>query len=155
MSTSFSPRLRSAVSAVVGLLALAAPAAAADLGEIAGAVADVPACDAPSILARVRSDFAHGMANVEKRDLAIADFGRIRSQGAGANAPAAMVHRWCYAPVTLSDGRRSTAYWRIDPSQGFASPGYAGIPDGVESCVLGHDRWRVHDGTCRTVRLWW
>lgn len=155
MSKSLPPRLRSAALAAVGLAALVAPACAADPARVAAVEVDVPACDAPEVLARVRGDFAYGMAHVEKRDLAIAEFGLVRSQGAGVNDPSAIPHRWCFAPVTLTDGVRSTAYWRIDRAQGFAAPGYADIPDGVESCVLGHDRWRVHDGTCRTARRWW
>lgn len=155
MSMPFSSRVRSAAVAALGLAALAAPALAADPVRIAARDLDVPACDAPEVLARVRTTFEYGAANVEKRSLAIADFGRIRSQGVHVNDPSPIARRWCYAPVTLTDGHRSTAYWRIDRGVGFASPGYAGLTDDVESCVLGHDRWRVHDGTCRTTRRWW
>lgn len=154
MSKSYSFRVRSTALAVGAVLLSAVPALAADL-RLATLEVDVPACDAPRVLSRIRSDFAYGMAHVEKRDLAIAEFGRIRSQGAGVNDPSPIPRRWCYAPVTLTDGRRSTAYWRIDRALGFAAPGYADLTDGVESCVLGHDRWYVHDGTCRTARRWW
>lgn len=157
MSMPFSSRVRSLALTGLGLVALAAPAIAADPARmrVVAREIDVPACDAPEVLSHVRSTFAYGAANVEKRDLAIAEFGRIRTQGAGVNDPSPIARRWCFAPVTLTDGKRSTAYWRIDRGMGFAAPGYAGIPDAVESCVLGHDRWRVHDGTCRTARLWW
>lgn len=155
MSMPSSSRVRSVAVACLGLAALASPALAADPIRVAARDLDVPACDAPGVLARVRSTFEYGTANVERRPLAIADFGRVRTQGAGVNDPSPIARRWCYAPVTLSDGRRTTAYWRIDRGVGFAAPGYAGLTDDVESCVLGHDRWRVHDGVCRTTRLWW
>lgn len=154
MSKPFATRLRAAVLGGLGLFLLAAPAAAADLRIVAGDVA-VPPCDDAGVLDTVRSDFAYGMAHVDARDLAIVEFGRVGSSGAGVNDPSRIAHRWCHASVTLSDGRRSTAYWRIDRAMGFAAPGFANIPDGVESCVLGHDRWHVHDGTCRTARKWW
>ena len=154
MSKPFSSRVRSVVLAALCVAATALPVSAADL-RVAALDVDVPACDAPDVLARVRDGLSWGTARVEGRELAIAEFGRIRSQGAGVNDPSPIAHRWCYAPVTLTDGRRSTAYWRIDRSMGFAAPGFAGVPDGVESCVIGHDRWYVHDGACRTARRWW
>lgn len=124
------------------------------------AAAEAPAvpvaeCDAATVLYTVRSSFARGAAQVEKDNLEIAEFGAIRSQGAGVNDPSPIPRRWCYAPVKLSDGTRSTAYWRIDAGAGFASSGLLNIHDRIETCVLGRDRWRVHDGTCRTVRRWW
>lgn len=154
MSKPFATRLRTAALGSLGLLLLAGSAVAADLRLVAGDVA-VPVCDDAGVLDTVRSDFAYGMAHVEARALAIVEFGRIGSAGAGVDDPSHIAHRWCHAPVVLSDGRRSTAYWRIDRAMGFAAPGFADAPDGVESCVLGHDRWRVHDGACRTARRWW
>ncbi len=146
-----SASLRPLVAA--GLLAAAALAP----GRAAAEAPAVPVaeCDAATVLYTVRSSFAHGAARVEKDNLEIAEFGTIRSQGAGVNDPSPIPRRWCYAPVKLSDGTRSTAYWRIDDSAGFASPGLFDIHDRIEVCVLGRDRWRVHDGTCRTVRRWW
>lgn len=138
--------------AVAGLLAAALVPGRAAAETSALPVAE---CDAALVLYSVRSSFAHGAARVEKDNLEIAEFGTIRSQGAGVNDPSPIPRRWCYAPVVLSDGTRSTAYWRIDHGAGFASSGLAGLHDRVESCVLGRDRWRVHDGTCRTVRRWW
>ena len=139
----------------LGLAALVAqPAAAADRVRTAALDAAVAPCDDASVLASVSATFARGSAAVEKTGLTIAAFGTVRTQGV-MHEPSPMPRRWCYAPVTLSDGSRTTASWRIDRSTGFAAPGYAGIPDSVESCVLGHDRWRVHDGACRTARRWW
>ena len=139
--------------AAAGFLA----AAALVPGRAAAEAPAVPVaeCDAATVLYTVRSSFAHGAARVEKDNLEIAEFGTIRSQGVGMNDPSPIPRRWCYAPVVLSNGTRSTAYWRIDRGTGFASPGLAGLHDSIETCVLGRDRWRVHDGTCRTVRRWW
>lgn len=157
MTMPLSSRVRTFVVASLGLAALAAPALAADPAgvRVATLEIDVPACDAPEVLGRIRSDFEYGALHVDGRTLAIAEFGRVRSQGAGVNDPSPIAHRWCYAPVTLTDGKLTTAYWRIDRLVGFAAPGYVTTHHGIESCVLGHDRWRVHDGTCRTARRWW
>lgn len=131
--------------------ALAADPAAATRGAAAVAVA---ACDDPGVLARVQRRFAYGAARVEGRTLAIAAFDRIRDEGAAAS-PSPIPQRWCSAAVTLSDATRTTAWWRIERGTGFAAPGLAFLPDGLELCVAGHDPWRVHDGSCRTTRRWW
>ena len=146
-------RSRTLALAVLALTASAATAGAADVRAAAVPDVDLPACDA--VLGRVAARFAHGAAHVEKAALTVAEFGKVRQQGAGVDDPSPIARRWCYAPVTLSDGSRSTAYWRIERAAGFAAPGLAWIPDGVEVCVLGHDRWFAHDGSCRATRLWW
>ena len=148
-------------------LSLAAGAAAAALSALLAAtpaaagtspdprLAGLSGCDDGWVLARIRDRFAYGEARVEKRDLGIAGIEKIREVATTVDRPSPLPRRWCTATVTLTDGSRSTLHWLVTRGVGFAGPGLAWIPDEVEFCVAGHDRWRVHDGSCRTTRRWW
>ncbi len=147
------------VSLAFALLAspLAAPSVlAADMPQTRETViSGLPFCDDGGIHSTIRDRFAHGASRVEARDLAIAAIDAPRETHASVNAPSPIARRWCTAAVTLTDGTRSQLYWRIERGTGFAAPGFAYLPDGVEFCVIGHDPWRVHDGECRTTRRYW
>lgn len=139
---------------LLGLAAVATPAAAADYAA-AAAVTDPSACADEGVLDTIRHRFAYGAARVEKRDLALVAVEAIREVHVSVGRPSPIPRRWCEAKVTLSDGTRSTLTWVIAYGAGFAGPGLAYLHDEVEFCVAGHDPWRVHDGTCRTTRLYW
>lgn len=146
-----------ALSAIAMLLASAVQAADPVGTRIALAstpIAGLPDCDDGGVLASIRDRFAYGTARVEHRDLAIATIEAPR-QTAVTTAPSPIARRWCTAGVVLTDGSRSTLWWHVDRGTGFAAPGLAYVPDGLEFCVAGHDPWRVHDGECRTTRRWW
>lgn len=143
-----------AAALLLGLAAVASPAAAADYAAPASA-AGPSVCADESVLGSIRHRFAYGAARVEKRDLALVAVEAIREVHVSVGRPSPIPRRWCEAKVTLSDGTRSTLTWVIAYGAGFAGPGLAYIPDEVEFCVAGHDPWRVHDGTCRTTRLYW
>ena len=142
------------VSAAALLLVLGTAPALAGVAE-EPRLAGTSACDDEGVLARIRHRFAYGAANVEKRDLGIVGIDRIRQIRAEVDKPSPIARRWCSARVALSDGSRSTLHWVVGGGVGFAGPGLAWIPDEVDFCVMGHDRWRVHDGACRTTRRWW
>jgi len=55
--------------------------------------------------------------------------------------------RYCGARAHFNNGRRRTVHYLIEEHQGFASMSW-----NVEFCVVGLDRWLVHDAWCRTVR---
>jgi hypothetical protein len=130
-----------------------APAVAGSSAE--DRLAGTPSCTDEWTLSKIRHRFAYGAANVEKRDLAIVEVAKIREVAATVDRPSPIPRRWCAARVTLSDGTRTSLTWVVEGGAGFASPGLAWLPDGVEFCVAGHDPWRVHDGTCRTTRRFW
>jgi hypothetical protein len=143
------------LAALVLAAPLTAPTAArADDPAARTEIVGLPSCADDGILATIRDRFAYGAARVERRDLAIATIESPREMAA-ATAPSPIARRWCSAAVSLSDGTRSRVNYRIDRGLGFAAPAYAGIPDGVEFCVFGHDPWHVHDGMCRTTRRFW
>jgi hypothetical protein len=142
-----------ATSAALLLFTAAAPAhaEAASSDRVTG----VTTCQDELVLASIRHRFATASMRVEKRDLQIVGVEKVREVHASVNRPSPIPRRWCSAAVTLSDGSRSTLTYLLAGGLGFAGPGLAWIPDEVEFCVAGHDRWRVHDGNCRTTRRWW
>ncbi len=144
---------RFACAAVLLLLAGAAPALAGPTED--PRLLGTSACDDEGVLSRIRHRFAYGAARVEKRDLGIVGIDRVRQIRAEVDKPSPIARRWCSARVMLSDGTRSTLHWVVAGGVGFAGPGLGWIPDDVDFCVTGHDRWRVHDGACRTTRRWW
>jgi len=151
------PRISSLVFAALATaasFAVSAPARADDPAART-AIAGLPSCADDGILATIRDRFAHGAVHVEGRILGIATVEGPREMYASVNAPSPIASRWCSAAVALTDGTRSRLNYRIDRGQGFAAPAYAGLPDGVEFCVFGHDPWHVHDGLCRTTRRFW
>ena len=139
---------------LLGLAAVVPPAAAADYTGPAP-LADAGVCADAGVLSSIRHRFAYGAARVEQRDLALVAVEAIHEVHVSVGRPSPIPRRWCEAKVTLSDGSRSTLTWVITYGAGFAGPGLAYIPDDVEFCVAGHDPWRVHDGNCRTTRLYW
>lgn len=147
---------RAALLIAAGLSVVAAlPAAAADMPAAAPRTAAVGPCADAGVLASIRHRFAYGAARVEKRELGIVDVDRIREVHLSVGDPSPIPRRYCSATVRLSDGTRSTLRWVVASGAGFAAPGLAYATDEVEFCVAGHDPWRVHDGSCRTTRVWW
>lgn len=142
-----------AAGAALLLLAGSLPAAAGPSAD--ARLAGLSSCADEGVLASIRHRFAYGAARVEKRELGIVGIDKIREVRAEVDRPSPIPRRWCAARVTLSDGTRSTMSWVVEAGVGFAGPGLAWIPDAVDFCIAGHDRWRVHDGTCRTTRRFW
>ena len=142
-----------ATSAALLLFTAAAPAHAE--AAASDRVTGVTTCNDEWVLTSIRHRFASASMRIEKRDLQIVGVEKVREVHASVDRPSPIPRRWCSAAVTLSDGSRSTLTYLLAGGLGFAGPGLAWIPDEVEFCVAGHDRWRVHDGNCRTTRRWW
>ncbi|MBB5751458.1 cytoplasmic protein [Prosthecomicrobium pneumaticum] len=107
----------------------------------------VPFCDAPGVLSRVADRFAYASNGAYGTFVAIEGIERVRESAFRPGYPGLIERRYCRADAFLSDGSRSAVYYLIEAEQGFAS-----IGANVEFCLPGHDRWRVHDAWCRTVR---
>jgi hypothetical protein len=107
----------------------------------------LPACDEPSVLARVSEKFAYADARILFTGLSIERFDRIRESAVKAGGPGLIDRRFCHATAWMSDGRKSEAVYLIESGQGFASLGWH-----VESCLPGFDPYRVHDNWCRSIR---
>lgn len=130
-------------------LTLAASAQAADP---AGAPAALPAqpdtiCAGPGVLSAIVSRFNWAEQNTFKRGFGLGALANPRPNLDPVLNVGVIPKRYCIADATMTNGRRTTAYYVVSLGQGFAS-----IGSGLDFCVLGFDPWRVHDWQCRTVR---
>ncbi len=137
--------MRQALFALAAVLAAAVPASAAEptvfyLDSYAGSPIGLPfASDAavPSCNAAVSQvGWRVGAASIEW----------VREAG-GGEYPSLIGRRYCEARATAHDGSRLPVYYLVETHRYFA-----GIGAKVTFCVPQHDRWRVYDANCRTVR---
>lgn len=133
--------MRRAILALAAVLSAAASAQAADpssfyLGSPIGlsfaSDAAVPACN--SAVSQV--GWRVGAASIEW----------VHEAGGGAY-PSLIGRRYCEARAVVRDGRQLPIYYLVETHQYFA-----GLGAKVTFCVPEHDRWRIYDANCRTVR---
>jgi hypothetical protein len=134
------------LSSVASVAGLAAPAAAADRSWADAGYG--PACDDWSVLARVTEKFAYQDRHVANEGMAISGINDIREQAPKVGGPGFVHRRYCSATAWLSNGRKSQVAYLIE------GPGLATFSIGwhVESCLIGHDPWRIYDSQCRAIR---
>jgi hypothetical protein len=70
----------------------------------------------------------------------------VHETGAG-EYPSFIGRRYCEARAVVDEDRTSSIYYLIETHQYFA-----GVGAKVTFCVPEHDRWRIYDANCRTVR---
>jgi len=131
---------------LIGVLLLAVTAMPASARYPGWWRGSLPACTAPEVLSRVQQKIAYGSPRVLGYNLAIEQFETI-SDGTAQRGKGFIDRRYCTAKAWLTNGKRSEVVFLIESGQGFASVGW-----NVESCLPGYDRWRVHDGWCRSIR---
>lgn len=134
----------------VGLALLAAtavPAAASDDIRPLFGYGGGPACDDWSVLARVGEKFSYQDRHVAGEGLAITGIDHIREYNPTIER-GLVTRRYCSATAWLSNGRKAEVAYLIE------GPGLATFSIGwhVESCVVGHDPWRVYDARCRAMK---
>jgi hypothetical protein len=130
-------------------VALGAPAALAadDLGPFYGH-AGGPSCDDWSVLARVTEKFSYQDRHVAGEGLAISGIDHVREQAPRLDGHGLVFRRYCSATAWLSNGHKSEVAYVIEgPALATFSVGWH-----VESCVVGHDPWRVYDARCRAIK---
>lgn len=130
-------------------LTLAASAQAADPAARSPAphVQADALCADPGVLSAIVSRFNWAERNTFKRGIEVAALANPRPNRDPVLNVGVIPKRYCLADATMTNGRRSTAYYVVSLGQGFAS-----IGNGLDFCILGFDPWRVHDWQCRTVR---
>jgi len=142
-------RILASLAILTVSLASGAPAAIAadEIGPF-HAYAGGPACDDWSVLARVTEKFSYQDARVAHEGLSISGIDGIREEAPRLNSHGLVYRRYCSATAWLSNGRESEVAYLIE------GPGLATFSIGwhVESCVVGHDPWRVYDARCRAIR---
>ena len=107
-----------------------------------------PACNDWSVLARVTEKFSYQDRHVAGEGLAISGIDHVREQAPRLGGHGLVARRYCSATAWLSNGRQAEVAYLIE------GPGLATFSIGwhVESCVVGHDPWRVYDARCRSLR---
>ena len=129
-------------------LTLAASAQAADPAGALVAPRQADAfCADPDVLSAIMSRFNWAERNTFKRGFELGALANPRPNPDPVLNVGVIPKRYCLADATMTNGRRSTAYYVVLLGQGFAT-----IGDGLDFCILGLDPWRVHDAHCRTVR---
>lgn len=111
----------------------------------------LPACDATAVQSAVRRTVARA-DDEYSRGLSIESVVHIAQTGYVKDRPSPLARRYCRADAHLNQSgvthpRKHKLYYMIEEYQAFAGIGW-----NVEVCVSGHDRWRVYDAWCRTVR---
>ena len=131
------------------------PAAGADYGTAYPPVigyhhhhyAALPLCDDPAVVATIPERFRYQDARLTMTGLAVTGVDGIHEHALKAGGPGLVDRRFCGGTAWLSNGRKSEVVYLIEgPKLGFASIGWH-----VESCVVGHDPWRVYDAGCRAI----
>jgi len=130
----------------------------------------VPACDDTAVQAKLVQSIAS--ADPRYYGVTVQALQRIEQSALVENRDSPLARRYCTArldlvplPGNLPSGRqpaKNTLFGDrpapTEPHERFAyymveeQGGFVGISFNVEVCIAGLDRWRVHDGVCRTVR---
>jgi hypothetical protein len=106
-----------------------------------------PACDDGSVLARVTEKFGYQDAHIAHQGLSIAGIDHVHEYNPTLER-GLVTRRYCRATAWLSNGHKTQVAYLIEgPALATFSIGWH-----VESCVVGHDPWRVYDAGCRSLR---
>ena len=147
----FLKTLGAACGAVLGLLAVGAPAHAANPLELnfwlSGPKYDGRVGPCESALSRIASDFQDKESKFWNSSLTITGFANIHEIAFRPWQSDNIPRRYCTGSVMVSDGRARTVNFSIIEDGGFASYG-----DGVEFCVVGLDRNWAYNPACRAAK---
>jgi len=117
--------------------------------------ADLPACDDPSILDRIRSRFDQTEQVYWGGAHAIAAYDRDHETGFRANGLSYIPRRYCVARAFMADPRTGApdpTRFRTVVYDIIADAGMIGSGWGVEWCVVGLDRMRAYAPDCLVLR---
>lgn len=140
------------VVCLAALLALCAGAHAAGIvvpaeQRYSAYSADLPACDDPTVLARISDRFAQKESGYWNSPLQIGGYDRVREIGFRSNGLGYIPRRYCVARALGSDSKQRTVIYDIEESLGMIGWGY-----GVEWCVVGLDRDLAYAPACGALR---
>lgn len=140
-------RLCIAAALLVSATALGAPAVASERVYFATtAEPRLPSCDSSSVQSAVAGHIASA-DTLYYGGRTIAGIERIAEVAYKADGVSPVARRYCSGVATLSDGSRHSLHYALVEYGSFT-----GLTWGVDACLDDLDRWRVHDGICRTVR---
>jgi hypothetical protein len=149
--------MRKAVRMVVtGMAALAAMASAHAYERLPAEqwtvpygdpLANVPACEAPSVLSYIQQRFADNEASYWNSPLTISAIERVHAIGYRAWGLDFIPRRFCTGVALTSDGRQRQVDYSIIQEDGFA-----GYSWNVQWCVNGTDREGAYAPGCKMAR---
>lgn len=140
--------LRHSIAAVLALAVIAGTSAPVRAGllepHLQPPLKTFPHCNDPKVLHEIIERFNWAEEHTFQRGVKLEglDYPRERVVDLGRQIP----RRYCRADGFLSNGRHRTVLYLIEGGQGFSGTGF-----NVEFCVNGYDRWRVYNGSCRTL----
>ncbi|HRK25195.1 MAG TPA: hypothetical protein PLQ11_09610 [Beijerinckiaceae bacterium] len=109
--------------------------------------AQLPGCDDPAVLDRIRSRFAEKESRYWHSALEIVSVDRIRTTAFRPNGLDLIPRRYCTARVHLNNLRTSALHYSVIEDAGMAGYGF-----GVRFCVAGYDRNWANAPECKMAR---
>jgi len=147
----FLKTLGATCGAVLGLLAVGAPAHAANPLELnfwlSGPKYDGRVGPCESALSQIANDFQDKESKFWNSSLTITGFANIHEIAFRPWQSDNIPRRYCTGSAMVSDGKVRTVNFSIIEDGGFASYG-----DGVEFCVVGLDRNWAYNPACRAAK---
>ena len=141
--------MRRILTSLLFVMSSAFPALAADYSAGPGGLgyAVGPSCAEASVLARITEKFAYQDAHIVHSGVGITGIDNIREERGRIDGAGYVTRRYCEGRAWLSNGRKAEVAYLIEgPALATFSLGWH-----VESCVMGHDPWRVYDARCRAL----
>jgi hypothetical protein len=137
--------------ALLGLLALAPPAKAANLFEmnfwLSGPRYDGVVAECEAALPTITSQFQEKESTFWNSALQITGYARVHETAFRPWQSDNVPRHFCTADAMLNDGKPRTVHYSIIEDGGFA-----GYGQGVEWCVVGLDRNWAYNPRCRAAR---
>lgn len=109
--------------------------------------AEIPGCDDPAVINKIRSRFAEKEATYWQSSLEIVAVDQIRTTAFRPNGLDLIPRRYCVARASLSNQRTSPLYYSVIEGGGMAGYGY-----GVHFCVAAYDRNRASAPECKIAK---
>lgn len=109
--------------------------------------AQIPPCDTPAALSKIRDRFSIKEGRFWNSDLSIVEIGAIKQVAFRPWAEGSIPRRFCAGKVLISDGKWRPVYYSI-----IEDSGMIGASWGVEWCVVGLDRNMAYSPSCKMAR---
>jgi hypothetical protein len=109
--------------------------------------AQLPGCDDPAVLDRIRSRFAGKESGYWSSSLSIGPIDHIRTTSFRPNGLDLIPRRYCRATAHLSNRRASTLYYSV-----IEDAGIIGYTYGVHFCLTAYDRNWANAPECKMAR---
>ncbi len=128
-------------------LAQAAGVVVPDERRFAPFTTEIPSCDDPAVLDRIRDRFSQKESEFWGSNRVLGSADRITEIGFRANGLAYIPRRYCVARFQMETRRPVTVEYQVQSELGIIGWSY-----GVEWCVVGYDRNHAYAPACAVLR---